>query len=257
LNESSDDGPQDKLARSLFDFVIELMRLEGLTIDDLPPAIRSRAREEAPQSPWIDWATYIAAIDFLGERRGAEGIARSMRAARPQAYAEIRTLYRLFRDSATYFRFFNEQVMSELNPCVSLALTALSPGVVSIVTTIADRLEGSRAYHEGTKVLIEIFPTHLDLPEASVEVVSMDGRRSELIARFPASIGHEPDRNVPTLTPRETEVLRYVCDGLTNGAIAEILGTSRSTVKNQISAILGKVGAMNRTELVARVSRSS
>jgi DNA-binding CsgD family transcriptional regulator len=54
------------------------------------------------------------------------------------------------------------------------------------------------------------------------------------------------------LTPREREVSRLVCQGWTNAQVAEELGTSPRTVKNQLSAILAKTGAANRTELTAR-----
>lgn len=54
------------------------------------------------------------------------------------------------------------------------------------------------------------------------------------------------------LTPREREVSRLVCRGWTNAQIAEELGSSPRTVKNQISAILAKTGTANRTELTAR-----
>jgi DNA-binding CsgD family transcriptional regulator len=52
-------------------------------------------------------------------------------------------------------------------------------------------------------------------------------------------------------TPREQVVLRLVCRGWTNAQIALHLGSSPRTVKNQVSAILKKTGAANRTQLTA------
>ena len=52
------------------------------------------------------------------------------------------------------------------------------------------------------------------------------------------------------LTPRETEVLRMIADGLGNKEIAARLGISDHTVKFHISAILAKLGASNRAEAV-------
>jgi len=52
------------------------------------------------------------------------------------------------------------------------------------------------------------------------------------------------------LTPRETEVLRMIADGLGNKEIASRLGISDHTVKFHISAILAKLGASNRAEAV-------
>lgn len=56
------------------------------------------------------------------------------------------------------------------------------------------------------------------------------------------------------LTPRQTEVLRLMCDGLRNGEIAEQLGMTEKTVKAHVTAVLSGLGVLNRTQatLVAR-----
>jgi DNA-binding NarL/FixJ family response regulator len=62
----------------------------------------------------------------------------------------------------------------------------------------------------------------------------------------------EPDeeRLVEVLTPRESEVLYLLADGLPNKAIAARLGISDETVKFHLAAIFGKLGASNRTDAV-------
>jgi len=60
----------------------------------------------------------------------------------------------------------------------------------------------------------------------------------------------EEDRLVESLTPRETQVLELVADGLSNKAIAAALGVSDETVKFHLGSILGKLGASNRTDAV-------
>ncbi len=66
----------------------------------------------------------------------------------------------------------------------------------------------------------------------------------------------EPDfpnfDNPEPLTPRETEVLRLLAAGLSNREIADGLGTSERTVKNQVSSILLKLGVRDRTRAVLR-----
>ncbi len=52
------------------------------------------------------------------------------------------------------------------------------------------------------------------------------------------------------LTPRETDVLQLLADGLSNKGIAARLGISDQTVKFHVAAISGKLGAANRTEAV-------
>jgi LuxR family maltose regulon positive regulatory protein len=57
---------------------------------------------------------------------------------------------------------------------------------------------------------------------------------------------------IEPLTAREVEVLRLLVGGASNRRIAEELTVSVGTVKAHISHILGKLGAHNRTEGVAR-----
>ena len=59
------------------------------------------------------------------------------------------------------------------------------------------------------------------------------------------------------LTPRETEVLRLVAEGLSNGEIAERLVVSDETVKTHVKHILAKLGAEHRTQAVAIGIRQS
>ena len=54
------------------------------------------------------------------------------------------------------------------------------------------------------------------------------------------------------LTRREREVLRLMAGGHSNREIAEALGTSEGTVKNQASSILGKLGVRDRTRAVLK-----
>jgi DNA-binding NarL/FixJ family response regulator len=55
---------------------------------------------------------------------------------------------------------------------------------------------------------------------------------------------------VSMLTPRETEVLRMIAEGLANKEIAYRLGISEHTVKFHVSALLGKLGAGSRAEAI-------
>jgi two-component system, NarL family, nitrate/nitrite response regulator NarL len=58
------------------------------------------------------------------------------------------------------------------------------------------------------------------------------------------------------LTPREREVLDLLALGLSNREIAERLGISFHTVKFHVNSILGKLGAVSRTEVVALAARA-
>jgi DNA-binding CsgD family transcriptional regulator len=54
------------------------------------------------------------------------------------------------------------------------------------------------------------------------------------------------------LTPRQSDVLALLVRGATNKAIADALTCSNNTVEVHVSALLAKVGAQSRAELVAR-----
>lgn len=62
-------------------------------------------------------------------------------------------------------------------------------------------------------------------------------------------------QRLATLTPRQREVLLLVCDGLRNGEIAARLGMTEKTVKAHVSAILGTLGALNRTQAASLARR--
>ena len=87
------------------------------------------------------------------------------------------------------------------------------------------------------------------------------GRRASRSATWPGSSGPStpgsPRRSRPPgiidpLTSRELEVLEMLAAGRSNQAIAGELVVTLDTVKKHVGHVLGKLGAANRTEAVAR-----
>jgi DNA-binding NarL/FixJ family response regulator len=78
---------------------------------------------------------------------------------------------------------------------------------------------------------------------------------SEFTRLRPVS-GVLPSAVLGTLTPRETEVLRLVAEGMSNPEIARHLVVTEETVKTHVSRILAKLGLRDRTQAVVAAYES-
>ncbi|MDF1767945.1 response regulator transcription factor [Maricaulis sp.] len=81
--------------------------------------------------------------------------------------------------------------------------------------------------------------------------IEQDGRESDL------TDAHDPDLaalvdGVPTLAPRQTEILHLIGKGETNKAIAARLDISENTVKSHLRAVFEALGAHTRTACVRK-----
>ena len=65
-----------------------------------------------------------------------------------------------------------------------------------------------------------------------------------------------PSAVLSTLTPRETEVLRLVAEGMSNPEVARRLVVTEETVKTHVSRILAKLGLRDRTQAVVAAYES-
>lgn len=66
--------------------------------------------------------------------------------------------------------------------------------------------------------------------------------------RFGGGIRDNEAQFLAPLSPRETEILEMIVQGLSNKEIAYHLGISQQTVKNHVTAILNKLGVADRTQ---------
>jgi DNA-binding CsgD family transcriptional regulator len=99
------------------------------------------------------------------------------------------------------------------------------------------------------------------LTTGATDAFMLYGTRTTLIVRSPrdterrlllVSEAHAaPAREGERLTPRETEVLRWLVQGKSNGEIATILGIAPGTAKQHVQRILAKLGVANRTAATA------
>ena len=105
-------------------------------------------------------------------------------------------------------------------------LAALDAGAVGYLLKDADPedvIDGVRAVSRGESPLD---------PKAARELLTARGRR----------------RDAPALSPRETEVLRLVRQGLANKQIARRLGITERTVKAHLTSAFQRIGVVDRTQ---------
>jgi DNA-binding NarL/FixJ family response regulator len=91
-----------------------------------------------------------------------------------------------------------------------------------------------------------------NLARAELELVRHADERSSAETATALALTGETKAMDELLTPREREVIALLVTGQTNSAIAERLVISEGTVKSHVKQILRKLGAVNRSEVIAR-----
>jgi DNA-binding NarL/FixJ family response regulator len=77
-----------------------------------------------------------------------------------------------------------------------------------------------------------------------------------LIGEFARLRPSPPAPAIATLTPRETQVLRLIAEGLSNPEVAARLVVTEETVKTHVSRVLNKLGLRDRTQAVVAAYES-
>jgi DNA-binding NarL/FixJ family response regulator len=85
---------------------------------------------------------------------------------------------------------------------------------------------------------------------------AMTRRTTSRLMKGLANSSHKQVEGAERLTPRETQLLRLVAEGLSNRTVAQQLSVSENTVKYHMKSILRKLGAQNRTSAVTEAIRS-
>jgi DNA-binding NarL/FixJ family response regulator len=147
-------------------------------------------------------------------------------------------------------------IVWDLGLAPSAALDRLSDQSASlppVVALIAQEESAAEAWLAGARGLIrrEVDgPRLLAAAAAAAQGLSvLEFPPGAVVAGAARATGDEP------LTPRETEVLALIAEGLPNKAIAARLGVTEHTAKFHVNAILRKLGAQSRTEAVVLATR--
>lgn len=159
----------------------------------------------------------------------------------------------------------------ELSPVKEAALARR--GVATDTEVLGARRAARTAYHRHVAAPAGAHVSMLCFPRVRGEVLGSlvlgraspfrEGEQRSVEHLLPAiglGLSSFGDRRPPAstsrrLTPREREIVDYLCLGHTNRSIAIACGTSVNTVRNQLARIFEKLEVASRAELVARALR--
>jgi two-component system nitrate/nitrite response regulator NarL len=135
-------------------------------------------------------------------------------------------------------------------------LRGLGPATPPVVAIVADETDAREALAAGARAAL---PRTADgdrlaaaIRAAVQGLVALDDSFAAALLRDAPPVAPELPES---LTPRETEVLQLLSQGLANKAIASRLGISDHTVKFHVNAILGKLGVQSRGEAIVQAVR--
>jgi DNA-binding NarL/FixJ family response regulator len=136
----------------------------------------------------------------------------------------------------------------DLDEYVFDALRAGASGFLLKDVTAERLFEGVRVVSSGEALLAPGVTKRLISEFARLQPAGRDGPGEPADAGVPPALA--------SLTPRETEVLRLVAEGLSNTEIAGRLVVTEETVKTHVSRMLAKLGLRDRTQAVVTAYES-
>jgi two-component system, NarL family, nitrate/nitrite response regulator NarL len=137
-------------------------------------------------------------------------------------------------------------------------LRGADPSAPPAVAIVADEIDARDALAAGARAALsretdgERLATALRAVVQGLIVLD-DAFAAALLREVPET--ESPPELLENLTPRESEVLQLLTQGLANKAIAQRLGISDHTVKFHVNAILGKLGVQSRGEAMVQAVR--
>ncbi|ADB31439.1 two component transcriptional regulator, LuxR family [Kribbella flavida DSM 17836] len=131
-------------------------------------------------------------------------------------------------------------------------LTADNPeAAVLVLTTYADDASIAQALRAGARGYLTKDAGRVEIGAAlRATAAGQSTFDPEVARRLVAGLSPAPAGSKDGLTARETEVLRLIAQGLSNGEIAGLLFIGEATVKTHINNTFAKIGARHRAEAV-------
>jgi two-component system, NarL family, nitrate/nitrite response regulator NarL len=229
-----DRAEYERLAQPLFRAKVEPVRILVVAAD---PVAAAGLLETLPRHPTISVALYASEDQLAGNEGAAED------SANPQVVV---------------WDFGGEPALQTDAPRVDTPRTDVVSAAYPnpVIALVSDENDASGAMAAGVHAVL---PRDADADLiASAAVAVAHGLLVFDRAYAPGAYLARPlQAPVPIeeLTPRESDILQLLAEGMSNKGIAQRLGISEHTVKFHLNAILGKLDAHTRTEAVTRAAR--
>jgi pimeloyl-ACP methyl ester carboxylesterase/DNA-binding CsgD family transcriptional regulator len=166
----------------------------------------------------------------------------------PEQISSFNTVQRLSASPETAVQIFDAFCQIEVS---ALAKT------VRVPTLVLHGREDRRASFDEGRLLASLIPDarFVPLETRNHVLVEQDPMWPRFLAEIRAFIG-AGDRPAavafPDLTARERDILELLARGLANDEIAERLGITSKTVRNQVSALFDKLGVSSRAQAIVK-----
>lgn len=128
-------------------------------------------------------------------------------------------------------------------------------GSIPVLALVSDDEGAARAWRAGCRGILSRGADEEKLSSALSAVAASLMVLAPSLATSLLKMDAARDAPLADLTPRESEVLLLLAEGLTNKAVAQRLAISDHTVKFHVNSILNKLDAQSRTDAVVRATR--
>lgn len=205
-------------------FMLDLARVAGVEERALTEGLSSVALAETEHARWIDWEDFLEVLErFERNVGGTDGVGRAIRDALPVAFPELRAFASVFLHPIPLFAFVMNRLMRTMYRHIAASdIERLGDDRVRWTQSIPEPYRASEIFHRVTIAMVEVFPRHLELPEARLELVDLTPRRAEFVARFPP---------VPSIADRGSRVVSSAVN-----VIAEQLDAAYATIAEKLRA---------------------
>lgn len=126
---------------------------------------------------------------------------------------------------------------------------------IPVLALVSDDEGAARAWRAGCRGILSRGADEEKLSSALSAVAASLMVLAPSLATSLLKMDAARDAPLADLTPRESEVLLLLAEGLTNKAVAQRLAISDHTVKFHVNSILNKLDAQSRTDAVVRATR--